>query len=278
MARPTPPKLCSVIPPTLHAAIPVDAVTATASDLLRYFSFSSAMMLRSSTDLPVPADPVKKTFLPCFTTASSTRCCSVERNTRLMRRFSTPSGWATLGRVSPPDTPRTPGRPASGRTSASSEEPDEVRVPAPLSPRFFSAKAADLINGPQLLSSLRRFSSTGGCTFDTSASGVGGEPVKSTTGAEADLHVSSELLVLLSDQVRLSMRNPDCGSALMTMPRSVSGNPQNATPETNTRRVSRAWSGTCPIGARSGRERRAPWCAAGTDPAAGAARRVCITR
>ncbi|KAK3805084.1 MAG: hypothetical protein JOS17DRAFT_693002, partial [Linnemannia elongata] len=63
--NPTPTNECSVQPPMLQAAMPVDAVTATASS-------------RSNTDLPVPADPVKNTFRPYRMTCSRTCRCSSE--------------------------------------------------------------------------------------------------------------------------------------------------------------------------------------------------------
>lgn len=47
-----------VVPPILHAAMPVDAVTATASVLPRYLRLSEAMISRRRTDLPVPARTV----------------------------------------------------------------------------------------------------------------------------------------------------------------------------------------------------------------------------
>jgi hypothetical protein len=53
-ANPTPPNECNVIPPILQAAIPVDAVTATASGLFACFFLSPAMISLSKTDLPVP--------------------------------------------------------------------------------------------------------------------------------------------------------------------------------------------------------------------------------
>ena len=54
IASPTPPNECKVTPPILHAAIPVDAVTATASVAVAYFFRKVLMISRSSTDLPVP--------------------------------------------------------------------------------------------------------------------------------------------------------------------------------------------------------------------------------
>ncbi|KAK4137198.1 hypothetical protein BT67DRAFT_341488, partial [Trichocladium antarcticum] len=62
--RPMPEKLCSVMPPMLHAAKPVEAVTATRSGSRTCFFLSSWMMARIRTDLPVPAGPVKKTLCP----------------------------------------------------------------------------------------------------------------------------------------------------------------------------------------------------------------------
>lgn len=47
-------------PPMLEAAIPVLAVTATASALLVYFLRRAAMIVRKSNDLPVPATKEKK--------------------------------------------------------------------------------------------------------------------------------------------------------------------------------------------------------------------------
>jgi hypothetical protein len=53
---PIPPNECSVTPPILQAAIPVDAVTATASTERQYFFFKERMISLSRTDFPVPAD------------------------------------------------------------------------------------------------------------------------------------------------------------------------------------------------------------------------------
>ena len=94
---PTPLKLCSVIPPILHAAMPVEAVMATAPDDLLYLACKSWIIWRSRYDFPAPADPVKNTFLPCFTAASSTLCCSGERNTRAIERFSGDVGTDEVG-------------------------------------------------------------------------------------------------------------------------------------------------------------------------------------
>ncbi len=51
---PTPLNECSVCPPMLHAAMPVDAVTATASALRTCFLRRLPMISRRRTDLPVP--------------------------------------------------------------------------------------------------------------------------------------------------------------------------------------------------------------------------------
>lgn len=53
-ARPTPPKECNVVPLMLQAAIPVEAVTATASGDFECLDRSVRMISRSRTDLPVP--------------------------------------------------------------------------------------------------------------------------------------------------------------------------------------------------------------------------------
>ncbi|KAK4123835.1 hypothetical protein N657DRAFT_533159, partial [Parathielavia appendiculata] len=74
--RPMPAKLCKVTPPILHAARPVEAVTAKRSGSRAYFFLSSWMMARISTDLPVPAGPVKKTLCPSSITSSLTCRCS----------------------------------------------------------------------------------------------------------------------------------------------------------------------------------------------------------
>ena len=88
----------------LHAAMPVEAVTATASWRFLNFSLREVMISRRRTDFPVPvpeergsalaqmqpddrrrgyepADPVKKTFLPSWTTSLRTICCSGLRTT-----------------------------------------------------------------------------------------------------------------------------------------------------------------------------------------------------
>lgn len=61
------------MPPIFAAAIPVEAVTA----ISRCFSLHQVMISRRRTDFPVPAEPVKKTLLPCLTRAK-TRFWSVE--------------------------------------------------------------------------------------------------------------------------------------------------------------------------------------------------------
>ncbi|KAI8596373.1 hypothetical protein EDD21DRAFT_293170, partial [Dissophora ornata] len=55
--NPTPANECNVHPPILQAAIPVEAVTATAS----LDDSQKSLLPLLSTDFPVPADPVKKT-------------------------------------------------------------------------------------------------------------------------------------------------------------------------------------------------------------------------
>jgi hypothetical protein len=55
-------------------------VMATASGRLEYERFSAAMMCFNRTDLPVPADPVKKIDSP-FRTRSNTLCCSGDNDT-----------------------------------------------------------------------------------------------------------------------------------------------------------------------------------------------------
>ncbi|KAF8578229.1 hypothetical protein K439DRAFT_1306840, partial [Ramaria rubella] len=52
--KPIPPNECKVTPPTLQAAIPVDAVMATASSVLENFLRRLLMISRSKTDFPVP--------------------------------------------------------------------------------------------------------------------------------------------------------------------------------------------------------------------------------
>ncbi|KAI0344110.1 hypothetical protein BDW22DRAFT_1305332, partial [Trametopsis cervina] len=61
---------CSVLPPTLTAAIPVEAVTANFIS----FSLHHRMISRSRTDLPVPAEPVKNTLLPLWTIFRTCSC------------------------------------------------------------------------------------------------------------------------------------------------------------------------------------------------------------
>ncbi|KAH7327703.1 hypothetical protein B0J17DRAFT_580921 [Rhizoctonia solani] len=51
---PTPLNECIVTPPMLHAAMPVEAVIATASCALPCFFRSALIISRSNTDLPVP--------------------------------------------------------------------------------------------------------------------------------------------------------------------------------------------------------------------------------
>ena len=53
---PTPPNECRVVPPMLHAAMPVEAVTATASGAVTNFFRSAAIISLSKTDLPVPVE------------------------------------------------------------------------------------------------------------------------------------------------------------------------------------------------------------------------------
>lgn len=99
--KPIPAKEWTVIPPMLHAAIPVDAVTAMESSLLTNFLRKAAIISRRRTDFPVPesrtgqskmidsstlvnhlpALPVKKMFFPCSSTMPNTCCCSILRKT-----------------------------------------------------------------------------------------------------------------------------------------------------------------------------------------------------
>ncbi|PLN78430.1 hypothetical protein BDW42DRAFT_143187 [Aspergillus taichungensis] len=78
----------------LQAARPVDAVTATLSCSLPclYLFCSCLMISRIRTDLPVPAEPVKKMLFPWWTTASRTCRCSSLRKTEA----SLGSGWRFL--------------------------------------------------------------------------------------------------------------------------------------------------------------------------------------
>lgn len=57
-ASPAPPNECNVIPPMLQAAIPVEAVTATASGALEYFLRSDLIISRRRTDFPVPTSGI----------------------------------------------------------------------------------------------------------------------------------------------------------------------------------------------------------------------------
>lgn len=84
VASPTPPNECKVTPPMLQAAIPVEAVTATASGFLAYLFRKPWIISRSRTDLPVPALPVKNTFFCCCITRVKTFCCSSLRVTRCL--------------------------------------------------------------------------------------------------------------------------------------------------------------------------------------------------
>lgn len=74
LPRPIPAKLWIVVPPMLQAAIPVEAVTATASGRLTCLLRRSLMICLRRTDLPVPALPVKKTDCPDMTSDSTARC------------------------------------------------------------------------------------------------------------------------------------------------------------------------------------------------------------
>src|SRR3569833_501720 len=74
---PMPAKLCRVMPPMLHAASPVEAVTASLSGSLVHFFFSSWMMALIKTDLPVPAGPVKNTLAFLVQTRFLTWHCSL---------------------------------------------------------------------------------------------------------------------------------------------------------------------------------------------------------
>ncbi|KAL4782228.1 hypothetical protein BJX76DRAFT_333191 [Aspergillus varians] len=75
-----PAKLCRVTPSILHAASPVEAVTAIRSGSFLYLSRSFLMISLMRTDLPVPAEPVKKILFPLSTTALNTWRCSSLRN------------------------------------------------------------------------------------------------------------------------------------------------------------------------------------------------------
>ena len=94
LPNPKPAKEWSVMPPTLHAARPVDAVTATDSGFRSFAFFKAVMISRNNTDLPVPARstsgqsqgnipalPVKNTLFLSSTTSFLTLFCSSLRNT-----------------------------------------------------------------------------------------------------------------------------------------------------------------------------------------------------
>lgn len=74
---PIPAQECNVHPPMFIAAMPVDAVIPSA---FVSRSLNSLIISRSSTDLPVPADPEKKMLPPCFI-RSRTAFCSAESDT-----------------------------------------------------------------------------------------------------------------------------------------------------------------------------------------------------
>ena len=78
LARPTPAQLWIVTPPTLLAAMPVGAVTATESSPWR--RRSSWMTYRRRKDLPVPAAPLKKTFSPRIARSAAERCSAVRES------------------------------------------------------------------------------------------------------------------------------------------------------------------------------------------------------
>ena len=63
-------KPCSVCPPTLSAAQPVGAVMAKG----RFARESARQAARSTTLLPVPPQPLSRTFLPCRMSETA-RCC-----------------------------------------------------------------------------------------------------------------------------------------------------------------------------------------------------------
>ena len=73
---PAPMNLWMVHPPIATAAMPVGAVTATASALPPCFSRKSATKVCRTNDLPVPAAPWKNTFRPRRSAASTTNLCS----------------------------------------------------------------------------------------------------------------------------------------------------------------------------------------------------------
>ena len=77
-ARPTPAQEWIVTPPTLLAAMPVGAVTATESSPWR--RRSSWMTYRRRKDLPVPAAPLKKTFSPRIARSAAERCSIVRES------------------------------------------------------------------------------------------------------------------------------------------------------------------------------------------------------
>ena len=63
-ARPTPAKALRVVPPSAQAARPVEAVANVAP------AGSAASTCRSSSDFPVPAQPVKNTLRPALQQAA----------------------------------------------------------------------------------------------------------------------------------------------------------------------------------------------------------------
>mmetsp|Transcript_48497 Transcript_48497/g.110121 ORF Transcript_48497/g.110121 Transcript_48497/m.110121 type:complete len:292 (+) Transcript_48497:962-1837(+) len=74
LASPTPAQLWIVTPPTLVAAMPVGAVTATAPSCPAARFLSSWITKRSRKDFPVPAAPLKKAEPPASTNSAAARC------------------------------------------------------------------------------------------------------------------------------------------------------------------------------------------------------------
>lgn len=64
------------VPPMFWAAMPVLAHTARRSGFAANLVLSASMMALSSSDFPVPAEPVKKMVFSSSTTMRRTACCS----------------------------------------------------------------------------------------------------------------------------------------------------------------------------------------------------------
>ena len=85
LPSPIPANECKVVPPTWHAAMPVEPVTKT--QRWPCSPSSACTMWLSVNDLPVPAPPVRKKLSPALAASTALRCCWLSEEDSSMRRL-----------------------------------------------------------------------------------------------------------------------------------------------------------------------------------------------